>query len=126
MLSIQNHPDRNVIRVQLAQNIVLKGITTEQSAELESHLVIVDGQKGDSLLHQGVHEMEQYFILEGILKRVVTNEQAKEMIPPGAWALRRLTARSASPKFGWQSCPCQNGSLSWNVIMKSSSRSSIT
>ena len=80
MLSIQNHPDRNVIRAQLAQNIVLKGMTAEQSAELESHLVIVDGQKGDALLRQGVYEMEQYFILEGILKRVVTNEQAKEMI----------------------------------------------
>ena len=51
-----------------------------QSAELESHLVILDAQKGDSLLHQGVHEMEQYFILDGILKRVVSNNDAKEMI----------------------------------------------
>jgi CRP-like cAMP-binding protein len=80
MLSVQNHPDRNVIRVQLAQNLVLKGMTAEQSAELESHLVIIDSQKGDTLLHQGAHEMEQYFILEGILKRVVTNQEAKEMI----------------------------------------------
>ncbi|ABE44715.1 Crp/Fnr family transcriptional regulator [Polaromonas sp. JS666] len=80
MSSIQNHPERNVIRVQLAQNIVLKGMTAEQSAELESHLVIVDCQKGETLLHQGAHEMEQYFILEGILKRVVTNQEAKEMI----------------------------------------------
>ncbi len=80
MSSIPDHPEKNIIRVQLAQNIVLKGMTGEQSAELESHLVIVDGQKGDFLLQQGVHEMEQYFILEGILKRVVTNEQGKEMI----------------------------------------------
>ncbi|MBC7604571.1 MAG: Crp/Fnr family transcriptional regulator, partial [Ramlibacter sp.] len=36
--------------------------------------------KGDVLLNQGVHEMEQYFILEGILKRVVSNREAKEMI----------------------------------------------
>ena len=80
MSSVDTHPERNVIRVQLAQNIVLKGMTPEQSAELESHLVVVDCQKGDSLLAQGVHEMEQYFILDGILKRVVTNQQAKEMI----------------------------------------------
>jgi len=80
MSSVQNHPERNVIRVQLAQNTVLKGMTSGQSAELESHLVIVDCQKGDSLLNQGVHEMEQYFILDGILKRVVANQEAKEMI----------------------------------------------
>ncbi len=80
MSSVPDHPDRNIIRVQLAQNKVLKGMSPEQSAELESHLVIVDGHKGDALLEQGVHEMEQYFILEGILKRVVTNQEAKEMI----------------------------------------------
>ncbi len=55
-------------------------MTAEQSVELEQHLVIVDCQKNDSLLSQGVHEMEQYFILDGILKRVVTNQEAKEMI----------------------------------------------
>ena len=80
MLAIKNHPEKNVIRVQLAQNIVLKGMTAEQSAELEPHMVIMDCQKGDVLLDQGVHEMEQYFVLDGILKRVVTNQQAKEMI----------------------------------------------
>jgi len=80
MSSIENHPDRNVIRVQLAHNVVLKGMTTAQMAELEQLLVVVDCQKGEALLHQGVHEMEQYFILEGILKRVVSNQEAKEMI----------------------------------------------
>lgn len=80
MPSVLTHPDKNVIRVQLAQNIVLKGMTSEQSAELEPHLIIVDCQKGETLLRQGSQDMEQYFVLEGILKRVVTNEQAKEMI----------------------------------------------
>ena len=80
MSSVPNHPERNIIRVQLGQNIVLKGITAQQIMELEALLVIVDFQKGDFLMHQGVHEMEQYFILDGILKRVVTNQHAKEMI----------------------------------------------
>jgi CRP-like cAMP-binding protein len=80
MSSLSDHPDKNVIRVQLAQSSVLKGMTAAQSAELEALLVIVDGQKGESLLEQGVHDMEQYFILEGILKRVVANEAGKEMI----------------------------------------------
>jgi CRP-like cAMP-binding protein len=43
-------------------------------------LSIVDGAKGEFLLHQGVHEMEQYFVLDGLLKRVVSNADAKEMI----------------------------------------------
>lgn len=59
---------------------MLQGMTIQQSLELESFLVIVDCQKGIALLQQGTHEMEQYFILKGILKRVVTNQQAKEMI----------------------------------------------
>ena len=80
MSSIENHPERNVIRVQLAHNVVLKGMTAAQMAELEPHLVVVDCQKGEGLLQQGVHEMEQYFILDGILKRVVANQEAKEMI----------------------------------------------
>jgi CRP-like cAMP-binding protein len=77
---IDNHPERNVIRVQLRQNIVLKEMTEDERSELDEQLVIVDCGKGDSLLHQGVHEMEQYFVLDGVLKRVVTNADAKEMI----------------------------------------------
>lgn len=80
MPTVENHPEKNVIRVQLRQNIVLNDITEDEWAELEPQLTIVDCQKGEFLLHQGVHEMEQYFILDGILKRVVTNQQAKEMI----------------------------------------------
>ena len=69
-----------MIRVQLAHNIVLKGMTAAQSAELEPLLAIVECHKGEALLDQGVHEMEQYFILDGVLKRVVSNQEAKEMI----------------------------------------------
>lgn len=80
MSSVQNHPDKNVIRVQLTQNAVLSELTTPERMELEQLLTVVDCQKGDFLLHQGVHDMEQYFVLDGILKRVVSNSQAKEMI----------------------------------------------
>jgi len=80
MQSVSNHQDRNIIRVQLTQNAVLKDLGESVIAALEPQLAVVDCQKGDFLLHQGVHEMEQYFILDGILKRVVANQQAKEMI----------------------------------------------
>ena len=78
--SIENHGERNVIRVQLRQNLVLKEMTDDERAVLEPLLTVVDCGKGEVLLHQGVHEMEQYFVLDGILKRVVTNSAAKEMI----------------------------------------------
>lgn len=80
MIGLSNHPDKNVIRLQLKQNVVLAGMGEEDRAELEPHLVIMDGNKGEFLLHQGVREMEQYFILDGILKRVVANKEGKEMI----------------------------------------------
>jgi CRP-like cAMP-binding protein len=80
MTSIGNHPEQNVIKLQLKQNVVLQGLLDGDRAELEPHLTITDGNKGDVLLHQGVREMEQYFILDGILKRVVANKEGKEMI----------------------------------------------
>jgi len=80
MTFIATHPERNIIRVQLRQNHVLKVMRDSEMAALEPHLTVVDYNKGDILLRQGVHEMEQYFILDGILKRVVTTQQAREMI----------------------------------------------
>jgi CRP-like cAMP-binding protein len=79
-IPIDSHPERNVIRVQLAQNCVLKEMSEGERKELERHLEVVDCAKGESLLEQGVHEMEQYFVLDGILKRVVTNAEGREMI----------------------------------------------
>jgi CRP/FNR family transcriptional regulator, dissimilatory nitrate respiration regulator len=80
MSTLENHPEKNIIRVQLTQNAVLSELTDVERKELELLLVVVDCPKGDFLLHQGVHEMEQYFVLDGILKRVVSSDQAKEMI----------------------------------------------
>jgi CRP/FNR family transcriptional regulator, dissimilatory nitrate respiration regulator len=80
MSSVDSHPDRNIIRVQLTQNVVLKDLTPIDRIELENLLTIVDCPKGDFLLHQGVTDMEQYFVLDGVLKRVVANAQGKEMI----------------------------------------------
>jgi CRP-like cAMP-binding protein len=80
MSSIDRHPEKNIIRVQLRQNLILKGVGEADLVALERQLSIVDRQKGEFLLHQGVKEMEQYFVLDGILKRVVTNPKGKRMI----------------------------------------------
>jgi CRP/FNR family transcriptional regulator, dissimilatory nitrate respiration regulator len=80
MIALAKHPERNIIRLQLRRNVMLKTMDEAEWHELEPLLSIVDCAKGDYLLHQGVHEMEQYFLIEGILKRVVSNADAKEMI----------------------------------------------
>jgi CRP/FNR family transcriptional regulator, dissimilatory nitrate respiration regulator len=80
VITVSAHPEKNVIRLQLRNNEVLTELTDEGREELESMLTVVDGNKGDVLVHQGVRNMEQYFILDGMLKRVVSNAQGKEMI----------------------------------------------
>ena len=74
------HPQRNSLRLQLRQNSLLRGITAAQWSELERLLTIADYRKGDPLARQGDEEMEQFFILEGMVKRVVSNPEGREMI----------------------------------------------
>jgi len=80
MTLLANHPQRPEIRERLLQNIVLRRLAPEAFDELEGQLAIVDYRKGDVLLSQGAHDMEQYFVLDGILKRVVASPEGKEMI----------------------------------------------
>src|SRR5471030_2972058 len=80
MSSIHNHPQRNTIRLQLRQSLVLKDIPASAWTRLELLLEIADFGKGDLLVHQGHSAMEQFFILDGILKRVVSDSKGKEMI----------------------------------------------
>ncbi|MGQ0750477.1 MAG: Crp/Fnr family transcriptional regulator [Betaproteobacteria bacterium] len=74
------HPEAAIVRVQLRQNLVLRHLTEGQWRELEPLIEVTDYPKGEALEHQGDHSMEQYFIIDGILKRVVSNAQGKEMI----------------------------------------------
>jgi CRP-like cAMP-binding protein len=80
MILLISHPQRDAIRAQLARNIVLRTLKPRAFAELEKQLVIAEYKKGDLLLGQGDHNMQQYFVLDGILKRVVSNQEGKEMI----------------------------------------------
>ncbi len=80
MTLLVNHPQRDGLRRRLAENIVLRRLKAGAFAALEPYLAIVDYRKGDVLLSQGAHDMEQYFVLDGILKRVVASPEGKEMI----------------------------------------------
>ncbi len=77
---IANHPEKNIIRVQLTQSAVLKDMNPRELAELEQFLMVEDYVKGDCLLHQGDRDLDVVFVLDGILKRAVANQNAKEMI----------------------------------------------
>lgn len=80
MFPIDTHPQRNTIRLQLRQSMVLKDMPRQAWDDLEPLLEIADFGKGDLLVHQGHSAMEQFFILDGILKRVVSDPKGKEMI----------------------------------------------
>lgn len=80
MPPIATHPQRNTLRLQLKQNLVLREMPARAFEELERELDIAEYRKGDPLVRQGATGMEQFFVLEGILKRVVSNQQGKEMI----------------------------------------------
>ena len=80
MSALASHSQRNSIRLQLRQNPLLQGLSPSQWSELEPLLAVADYRKGDPLVRQGDEQMEQLFILEGMLKRVVSNPQGREMI----------------------------------------------
>ncbi|MDO8595241.1 MAG: Crp/Fnr family transcriptional regulator [Sulfuricaulis sp.] len=80
MTSLARHPEAKIVRLQLRQNLVLRHMTREQWNDLEPQLDITDYAKGALLENQGDSSMRQYFILDGILKRVVSNAEGHEMI----------------------------------------------
>jgi len=80
MNSIAQHPQRNTLRMKLRQNLLLKDMRPEQWDALEPLLGVGEYRKGDRLARQGDEEMVQFFILEGMVKRVVSNPEGHEMI----------------------------------------------
>jgi len=80
MPTLARHPEARIVRLQLRQNLVLRHMSEAQWNELEPLLDISDEAKGALLESQGDVSMAQYFILDGILKRVVANAEGHEMI----------------------------------------------
>jgi CRP-like cAMP-binding protein len=80
MTALANHAQRNSLRLQLRENLLLSELRPEQWAALEPLLLVKDYRKGEPLARQGDEEMEQFFILEGMVKRVVSNPEGHEMI----------------------------------------------
>ena len=77
---LSNLPNASDVRARLRTNVVLRHMSDREWVELEPLLVVEDYAKGATLESQGDRSMEQYFILDGILKRTVANPAGKEMI----------------------------------------------
>jgi CRP-like cAMP-binding protein len=80
MTLIAVHPQSNSLRLQLHRNLVLRDMRADQWQALEPLLAAGDFAKGEYLVRQGDEQMEQIFILDGMLKRVVSNPEGREMI----------------------------------------------
>jgi CRP-like cAMP-binding protein len=80
MATIASHPQRNTLRMQLRENLLLREMQASQWEALEPLLTVAEYRKGDRLAHQGDEEMLQFFVLEGMVKRVVSNPEGHEMI----------------------------------------------
>ena len=80
MTAIAHHPQRHTLRLQLRENLLLRDMQPAQWEALEPLLTVTDYRKGDRLARQGDEEMLQFFILEGMVKRVVSNPEGHEMI----------------------------------------------
>jgi CRP/FNR family transcriptional regulator, dissimilatory nitrate respiration regulator len=72
--------DKQFIRAELKLNTILRDLSEPDLLALEHELSLVECPKGEYLLHQGVQDMHQYFIIEGVLKRVVDSPEGKQMI----------------------------------------------
>ena len=59
MTILDKHPEKNLIRLQLSQNVILQHLDSASMLELEGHLEIADLKKTEILLHQGDTQMEQ-------------------------------------------------------------------
>ncbi|HJV71453.1 Crp/Fnr family transcriptional regulator [Ideonella sp.] len=76
---LTNHPQCHFLRLQVKRHPLLSELDDAALEELAEMLVVQDGQRGECLLEQGEHELRQYFVLEGLLKRIVTSPQGREM-----------------------------------------------
>lgn len=76
---LSNHPLRKTIGCQLKSHPLLTGLDDAAHAELAGLLSVHEGQRGERLLEQGSRDLHQFFVLEGLLKRVVSSAQGREM-----------------------------------------------
>lgn len=78
-LLLSHHPLRKTIGCQLRTHRLLAGLDDAAHAELAGLLSVHEGHRGEHLLEQGSRDLHQFLVCEGLLKRVVTSPQGREM-----------------------------------------------
>ena len=76
---LPTHPLRHTIQLQLKLQPVLCALHDADLAELAALLAVQEAHRGERLLEQGGRELRQFFVIEGLLKRVVTSAEGREM-----------------------------------------------
>jgi CRP-like cAMP-binding protein len=76
---LSTHPRRHFLHLQLARHPLLAQLDDGALAELVDLLEMHDTHRGECMLEQGSRELRQFFVLEGLLKRIVTSPQGREM-----------------------------------------------
>lgn len=77
--ALHDHPERHSIRLQLQRHPLLAGLDEDGLAELQHLLAIQEGHRGEALVAQGGDDLRQFFVLDGLLKRVVTSPEGREI-----------------------------------------------
>jgi len=77
--TISTHPQGQYVRLQLARHPSLTGLGEGSLADLTAHVIVHDAQRGERLLEQGSREPQQFFVIEGLVKRIVSSPQGREM-----------------------------------------------
>jgi CRP-like cAMP-binding protein len=77
--ALTDHPAHHTIRLQLRRHPLFAEVDEPAFAALVQALVIQDGHRGECLLAQGDRDWRQFFVLEGLLKRVVTSPEGREV-----------------------------------------------
>lgn len=76
---LSTHPRHHFLHLQLARHPLLCELDETALAELVELLVMQDMHRGECLLQQGSREPRQFFVLEGLVKRIVSSPQGREM-----------------------------------------------
>jgi CRP-like cAMP-binding protein len=73
------HRQCSVIRLQLKKNMLLAALAESAWDELSTLLAVEDRLRGEVLVRQGDRQLRQYFVLEGLLKRIVAGSDGREL-----------------------------------------------
>jgi CRP-like cAMP-binding protein len=73
------HPLRNTIGLKLRSHPLLAHVAGDACSELLACVEVQEAGRGERLLEQGSRDLRHFFVIEGLLKRVVTSPEGREM-----------------------------------------------